>query len=290
MYSELAAFYDAYTGDMDREKLADFLCVIFKEHGPEGLAQAAGYFLENGRRARRKASSDGSDVKKSTLVIDVGCGTGELTFEMAARGFDMTGLDISPEMLGIAASKRRGRKGPDILWLCQDMCEMDTYGSYAAMYCLEDGVNHITREGGLGMFLERAYNFIDPEGLLVFDFLTDRYFREVAAEGFFFEDGENGTCLWTADYEDRLMRYDIVCYSAGKNGLYSRTDDTVEERAYTTAEVRNTLKKCGFSVIGIIPAEETGTGGTNGRFFAVARRNSGKTPEKRRKNTGKAGK
>ena len=65
---------------------------------------------------------------------------------------------------------------------------------------------------------------------------------------------------------------------------------TVEERAYTTAEVRNTLKKCGFSVIGIIPAEETGTGGTNGRFFAVARRNSGKTPEKRRKNTGKAGK
>ena len=43
MYSELAAFYDAYTGDMEREKLADFLCVIFKEHGPEGLAQAAGF-------------------------------------------------------------------------------------------------------------------------------------------------------------------------------------------------------------------------------------------------------
>ena len=278
MYGELASFYDAYTGDMDREKLADFLCRIFAEHGPEGLSAAAGYYLENGRRARRKASSDGSDVKKSTLVIDVGCGTGELTYEMASRGFDMTGLDISPEMLGIASSKRRrGKAGQDILWLCQDMCEMDTYGSYAAMFCLEDGVNHITREGGLGMFLSRAYNFIDPDGLLVFDFLTDRYFREIAAEGFFFEDTGNGTCLWTADYEDRLMRYDVVCYSAERNGLYSRTDDTVEERAYAAGEIRKALRENGFSVIDIIPAEQTETGGTAGRYFAVARRKARKT-------------
>lgn len=266
MYENLAYFYDIYTGDLDRERLASFLEERFMLFGNEGLKSVASGRSGNGRRLH--GAVNGSDAKSSTLVIDVGCGTGKLTVLMAKKGYDMTGLDVSPEMLEVA-SARGYEEGTGVLWLCQDMRFMDTFGSYAAMYCLEDGVNHMTGEGDLGVFVKNARNFIDPGGLLIFDFLTDSYFKACSSKGVFFEDGSDGTCIWTAEYEGGIMTYDIICYSPSEDDpeLYFRAEDTVTERALEPDEVRQALSENGFSVLELREFEDS-----PGRYFVTAKR------------------
>jgi hypothetical protein len=107
-------------------------------------------------------------------------------------------------------------KGLEILWLCQDMCRMDMYGSFAAVLCMTDGVNHITTRKRLDAFFKRIYNFVDEGGLLIFDFLTPYHFESRVGKGgnVFYEDGEEGTCLWTSCYNEKsgICRYDITVY------------------------------------------------------------------------------
>ncbi|MBQ7445102.1 MAG: class I SAM-dependent methyltransferase [Clostridia bacterium] len=267
MYENLAWFYDMYTGDLDRDRLADLLEDRFKRFGNEGLkAVATRSFETNGLKRGTPGEENGADISKSTLVIDVGCGTGKLTVLLSERGYDMTGLDLSPEMLEIA-SELGYEKGEQILWLCQDMREMDTFGSYAAMYCLEDGVNHMTGEDDLGRFLSNARNFIDEGGLLIFDFLTDAYFTAAAEKGVFFEDSEEGTCIWTAEYKDRIMTYDVICYAETEDGLFERSEDTVTERALEPENVKTELIKNGFEVFELVQAEAD-----PGRWLVTARK------------------
>ncbi len=275
MYENIAGFYDMYTGDVDRKFLTDFLEERFRLYGNGGLkalaskTKASVKNTEGLKAAATEDSNDtenGADIEKSTLVIDVGCGTGKLTVMLAEKGYDMTGLDLSPEMLEIA-SELGYEKNVNVLWLCQDMREMDTFGSYAAMYCLEDGVNHMTGKGDLGVFLDRAKNFIDRGGLLIFDFLTDKYFREAASKGVFFEDGSDGTCIWTAEYNKGVMTYDIICYSLDGDGLYVRTDDTVEEIPLEPDFAAKMLAEKGFEVLELKEFDNS-----PGRFFATARR------------------
>ena len=83
------------------------------------------------------------------FVLDLGCGTGTLTELMAARGFDMIGVDYSEEMLEIAMEKR-AESGRDILYLLQDMREFELYGTVRAVISICDSLNYITEVSGVG--------------------------------------------------------------------------------------------------------------------------------------------
>ena len=265
MYRNIAKFYDNYTEDVDYEALADLLERFFAEFGNEGLKNIAAGGKSSG------AESNGSDISKSTLVMDVGCGTGVLTKIMSRRGYDMTGLDASLEMLEAA---RCDETGNNILWLCQDMTEMDTYGSYAAMYCLEDGVNHLLSRKSLEAFVRRAYNFIDRGGIIIFDFLRRSYFEAAAETGVFLDDNDDGTCVWTADYNSRshIIKYDLICYKELENGLFERLDDTVREHAWEPAELGKILESNGFELLCLKNRAFEQAGEGDGRQYVAARR------------------
>ena len=76
---------------------------------------------------------------KPELVLDLACGTGTLTGILAERGYDMIGLDLSEDMLSVAAAKN-----PGIRFLHQDMTEFELYGTVDAIVCTLDAVNYIT--------------------------------------------------------------------------------------------------------------------------------------------------
>ena len=80
--------------------------------------------------------------KKPELVLDLGCGTGRMTFELAHRGYDMTGIDLSIDMLMQARDRQRDE---DILWLNQDMRSFELYGSVGAVVCCLDAVNYLLK-------------------------------------------------------------------------------------------------------------------------------------------------
>ena len=113
-YCGAAGIYDAVNSDIDYSAWADFIV--------DGLSRF------------------GAGRAEPELVLDLACGTGSLTCELAARGFDMTGVDSSPEMLEIA----RERCGGNVLLLCQDMRSFELYGTVGAVVCCLDSVNHLT--------------------------------------------------------------------------------------------------------------------------------------------------
>ena len=105
------------------------------------------------------------------LVLDLGCGTGTMTELLAAKGYDMIGVDYSEDMLEIAMEKREA-SGHDILYLLQDMREFELYGTVGAVISICDSVNYITEEEDLEEVFRLVNNYLDPKGVFIFDFKT----------------------------------------------------------------------------------------------------------------------
>ena len=127
-YDALARVYDKLNRDVDHGVFADFYEDAFRRFG------------------RKKIES----------VLDLGCGTGSMTLELARRGYDMTGLDSSDDMLAVAHERAAKEGISSILWLGQDMTDFELYGTVdAAVSCL-DCVGHLTTNAALVAKVEDA--------------------------------------------------------------------------------------------------------------------------------------
>ncbi len=114
-YSSFAAVYDSLMDNVPYEEWAKYLCGLLREYG-----------IRDG------------------LVLDLGCGTGNVTQALALQGYDMIGVDNSEEMLQIALEKR-AESELDILYLLQDMREFELYGTVAAVVSICDSMNYLTQ-------------------------------------------------------------------------------------------------------------------------------------------------
>ena len=109
------------------------------------------------------------------LVLELGCGTGKLMTLLGKAGFDMIGVDNSVEMLQIA----REKTSQDFLYLLQDMREFELYGTVKAVISVCDSVNYITKKEELRKVFQLVNNYLDPEGVFIFDFNTEYKYREL---------------------------------------------------------------------------------------------------------------
>ena len=217
IYDLLAPFYDAINAEIDYEKWADVIEEIF----------------------------DKECKAKPELVLDLGCGTGRMTLELASRGYDMTGIDYSPEMLDIARDAAEG-EGHDILWLCQDMREFELYGTVDAAVCCLDCINHLEEDGDLDKCFKLVHNYLIPDGIFVFD-INGRYkFENIYADNTFSMEEEGGVCIWENYYDSdsRICDFYITLFKECEDGRYERYDETQSERMYTLAEVKAALERC----------------------------------------------
>ena len=115
-------------------------------------------------RLRRAGIEDG-------ILLDLGCGTGNMTELLADAGYDMIGVDLSEEMLNVAMEKR-ACSGHEILYLAQDMREFELYGTVRAVVCFCDSLNYLLEEEELAQCFRLVNNYLDPGGLFIFDFNT----------------------------------------------------------------------------------------------------------------------
>jgi SAM-dependent methyltransferase len=155
-YNAIARVYDKLNAEIDYEGWADFFESCFDR------------FLS----------------ERPSLVLDLACGTGRMTRELARRGYDMTGVDNSVEMLDIA---RNSSAEYDILWLCQDMSEFELYGTVDVTVSCLDSINHITDTKKLKKCFELVHNYLIPDGLFIFDLNTRYKFENVYADNTFVE-------------------------------------------------------------------------------------------------------
>ncbi|MBN2558576.1 MAG: class I SAM-dependent methyltransferase [Clostridia bacterium] len=220
MYGDAAAYYDILTSDIDYGGYAMYFNDIFKTHMDR--------------------------IPES--IMDLGCGTGSLTLRLAGMGYDMTGVDASPGMLGEAYAKG----GPGILWINQDFTEIDLFGTYDAAVSLLDCVNHLRDEREVEKYFRLVHNYLNPGGLFVFDINSEYKFREVFSSNVFYSVNDDFAYIWQNEYnlEKRTCVMEITIFIR-ENGLYRRIDTCNTERAFATGEMKNLLEKAGFCIISV---------------------------------------
>ncbi len=237
-YGPLAAWYDALTGDVPYTQFADFYEAEF--------ARCGGEFR---------------------LLLDLCCGTGTLTAEMARRGYEMIGVDASPDMLMQAREKCAELPLPPLL-LCQDAAEIDLYGTVDAAYCSLDGLNYIPPDKLRTVFFRLRY-FIRPGGLLLFDVHTPEWFRSLDGE-IFVDESDDVLCLWRADFDEDAGQIVYGMDLFERQGLlWRRSGEEHVEYIHEPAALKALLERSGFGDVSI---RADGPQHGEGRIFLSARR------------------
>ena len=169
---------------------------------------------------------------------------------MAKRGYDMTGIDISADMLSIAKQKADSA-GADILFLDQDMTSFELYGTMGAITCLVDSINYITYKNDMKRMFRLVNNYLDPGGLFVFDVNSPYKFEKILSSNVFCETGDI-SYIWQNSFDRRsgLCRFDLTFF-VKEGEYYRRFDETHYERSYGTDELARMLRAAGLTVLGI---------------------------------------
>ena len=98
--------------------------------------------------------------------LELACGSGEITEMLALKGYTMTALDLSEEMVKQAKSKNLEGS---IEFLCQDMRNLSNLGSYSGIFCLCDSFNYILEKEEIDAFFHEVSQHLKPNGLFFFD-------------------------------------------------------------------------------------------------------------------------
>ena len=222
-YTSFARVYDTFMDNVPYKEWADYLEKVLKEYG-----------IDDG------------------LVLDLGCGTGSMTEMLASSGYDMIGVDNAEEMLEIAMEKKV-ESGHDILYLLQDMREFELYGTVRAVISACDSVNYITNDEDLTEVFRLVNNYLDPEGLFVFDFNTEYKYREILGEQTIAEDREECSFIWDNYYDEdeRINEYELTLFVRDEEQpqLYRKYQEEHFQRAYTLEQVRYMLTEAGLEYV-----------------------------------------
>lgn len=247
IYDLLAPIYDSVNGEIDYSLWADFIEEII-----------ARYY--GGTRPE--------------LVLDLCCGTGRMTVELARRGYDMTGVDYSVEMLDRARQSAVAQGFDNILWLNQDMRELELYGTVDLTVCCLDSINHLTAAKDLRKSLSLVHNYLIPDGLFVFDINGREKFERVYAANSYVIEEEGSVCVWQNLYNPKssLCDFFITLFEEREDGAYERYDEHQRERMYTLRSMKAMLRGCGFEFIGAYSDFDfTDATDSDERIYIVAR-------------------
>lgn len=220
-----ARYYDSLTEDVDYRGKGEYLRRLVKEYGG-----------------------------RLRLVLDLACGTGSLAVELARRGSEVIAVDGSQEMLAQAMNKSCGVT-PPILYLCQDMEELDLYGTVDTTFCTLDSLNHLPGKESLGRVFHRVRLFTEPGGLFVFDLNTPEKHRRRLAGTAYVRETEEVCCVWQntldpADGENSVL-IDLDFFVREKGDRYLRYSESFTERAWPREEVIALLEEEGFQLLGL---------------------------------------
>ena len=226
MYESFASVYDTFMDNVPYEEWSVYLKELLRREG-----------IEDG------------------LVLELGCGTGSMTELLAKSGYDMIGVDNSGDMLEIAMEKK-AESGSDILYLLQDMREFELYGTVRAVVSVCDSMNYITEEEDLLEVFRLVNNYLDPEGIFIFDLNTIYKYQEVLGDTTIAENREESSFIWENSYyeEDQINEYDLTLFIRQEDGLFRKYEETHYQRAYDLETVKELLREAGMKLEAVYDA------------------------------------
>ena len=274
-YTDFAEVYDTFMGDVPYEEWADFLSLLIETYGVsrpvrepgkvQELEEAPEYedALEYEEHAECEEMQDSGEllekvemigedalISERNLVLDLGCGTGTITELLYEKGYDVIGVDSSEEMLQIAMDKKFETQS-DILYLCQDMRELDLYSTVGTVVSVCDSLNYLLMDEDVIETFRLVNNYLFPGGIFIFDFNTIYKYEEVIGDTTIAENREDCSFIWENFYscEDHINEYDVTVFERQEDDLYRKFTETHYQRGYSLDEMKAFLEKAGLTFV-----------------------------------------
>ncbi len=233
-YDALSPVYDRFNGDVDYAKIAGVITGLLKRFSK----------------------------KKIKTVLDLGCGTGPLTEQLALGGYSVTGLDISPDMLALA-SARRGCAAGKTLFVRGDMRDFTLPEPVGAVVSTQDTVSHLLTPQSLRKCFSCVAGALTPGGVFVFDVNTAYKMKEVYSDRTFVLEDEDSYTVWENEYLPAApgVEFRVTVFTETASGLWQRDDGVTRERGWSPRSVSNALRESGLEPVFTASAWDLGTVG-----------------------------
>ena len=214
-YTGLAGVYDSFAYDFDYDEWTERYLQLLTEQNPQ--------------------------IKE---LCDCGCGTGSIAIRLKKRGFNVTGIDLSEEMLAEAQRKAR-RSGVKIPFIRQDMREIQLPHRVDGIFAACDGVNYLLTEADVRRFFEAAHAGLKPGGAFAFDISS---IEKLSDSGFYGEELEEQAYMWQNSYDEekRLLTMKLCLFVMEPDGRYIKRSETHVQKAHKKHEITALLKDAGF--------------------------------------------
>ncbi len=225
-YSSFAYVYDRLMADVDYSEWVMYIEELFKS---EGLAP-----------------------KK---ILELACGTGNITIPLSLKGYDVTASDISEDMLMVAADKAAEAQAR-ILFLQQDMRELELEEeSFDTVLCLCDGMNYIVEDAELLKVFSFVHRLLRPEGAFIFDISSYYKLKKVLGNNTFGENLGDLCYLWENYFDEDANTVEMdLTFFIEENTLFKKMEEFHLQRAYQVEEIIGLLNKAGFIDISVLEA------------------------------------
>jgi SAM-dependent methyltransferase len=202
-------------------------------------------------------------------ILDLCCGTGQLSHWLTGCGFRVAGLDRSVEMLRFARDN-----APAARFLAADACVFHMPPTHDAVVSTFDSLNHIPSRQDLGQVFRNVYAALRPDGLFLFDMNMDAGFRASSPETTAIVRRDH-TCILESKYDaSKGVGTSAITLFRRRKDCWIRSDLKILEYLYPEEEVRDLLQQAGFSQVAVYDAErDVGMlRGTGRLFFLAAKR------------------
>lgn len=185
-------------------------------------------------------------------ILELACGTGNITIPLAKKGYDIAGIDISEEMLMIAREKSQ-KEGIDLVLLNQDIAYLD-FDLYDldCVLCACDGFNYILEENDLKSAFNKIYNLLKENGIFIFDISSYYKLSNILGQNVYGENRDDIAYLWENffDEEDDIVQMDLAFFTKeNESEKFTRFEETHYQRAYKNEDIINMLNSSGFENI-----------------------------------------
>jgi ubiquinone/menaquinone biosynthesis C-methylase UbiE len=184
-------------------------------------------------------------------ILDLACGEGTFAVAMANMGLQVTGVDLSPEMLEIAR-ERAATDGVRVKFLQQDMRSLSLRGRFDLVTCWFDSLNYLLEIDDLSHTFAGVSRVLDENGVFIFDVNTIRALAvEWVGEPSYVHMNSGDSFLVSVPQYDaaaKIASLHIIGF-ARENERWVRTDEVHRERGYTLHEIRQCLKGAGLRQI-----------------------------------------
>ena len=218
-YGALAVSYDRLTNDVDYQAVVDFYRQILEKEG----------------------------VQPRTAV-DLACGTGSVGLLLAQGGMEVTGIDMSAEMLCVAAQKAQ-ELGLPPRFVCQRLERLQLPRAVDLAVCALDSLDYILNPGDCREAIRQVYKYLNPGGCFIFDVNTPEKLRAMDGQIFLDED-DDVYCVWRGEFDEKsnICSYGMDLFQRS-GSVWHRSCEEHREYAYSREQLTAYLKEAGFTGI-----------------------------------------